>query len=100
VNPDHEGRKYFNIAEMLQGDEAFKAYNKGMEVLKNDIKTWKEAGMKEEVDHGKSQLASAYASLCELHMSPPHCDAPSAEKTCEKLLKQGLEQDASNLDCL
>lgn len=33
-------------------------------------------------------------------MSPPYCDAPNAEKTCETLLEKGLQIEPQNLDCL
>jgi len=33
-------------------------------------------------------------------MSPPFCDAPDAEETCEKLLQNGLTIDPTNVDCL
>lgn len=44
LNPNKEGRKYFNLAEMLKGQEALDVYEKGIQVLKSDIESWKVAG--------------------------------------------------------
>ena len=34
LNPNREGRKYLNFAEMLSGQESLQMYKKGVEVLK------------------------------------------------------------------
>ena len=36
LNPNKEGLKYLNFAEMLRGHESLQMYKKGIEVLRND----------------------------------------------------------------
>jgi len=40
LNPDSEGRKYLNLAEMLTGHESLKMYRKGIEVLTKDYDSY------------------------------------------------------------
>ena len=48
LNPNNDGRKYLNYAEMLKGIEAVQMFRKGFEVLQKDITSFKSAGMHEE----------------------------------------------------
>ena len=41
LNPNREGRKYLNFAEMLNGNESLQMYKKGIEVLKMDSNRYK-----------------------------------------------------------
>ena len=40
LNPNKEGLKYLNYAEMLRGQESLQLYRKGIEVLQADIQTY------------------------------------------------------------
>lgn len=48
LNPNKEGRKYLNYAEMLSSTESVQMYKKGIEVLKNDAESYKVGGREED----------------------------------------------------
>eukprot|EP00347_Sterkiella_histriomuscorum_P001421 403372102 len=100
LNPNKEGRKYLNFAEMLTGADAVQMYRKGIEVFQKDLVGLKAAGMHEEAKLINKQTASAFSSIAELFMSEPLCDEPDAESECERCLREALKVDPTNLDAL
>jgi len=43
LNPNKDGQKYLNFAEMLKGQEAIQIYRKGIEVLSSDYERHSQA---------------------------------------------------------
>lgn len=56
---------------MLSGLEAVQMYRKGIEVIQKDIVVLKAAGMTEEFNLTRQQMASAFASIAEEFMKDP-----------------------------
>lgn len=48
LNPQKEGLKYLNLAEMLAGNESLQMYRRGIEVLKNDAERLRKGYREEE----------------------------------------------------
>ena len=48
----------------------------------------------------KTQMASAYATIAELYMTPPLCDDNDAESQCENSFAEALKIDSTNVDAL
>ena len=99
LNPNKEGRKYLNFAQMLTSFESLQMYNKGVEVLETDAENYKKGLRHEDYALTIKQIASAYASLADLYMTDL-CDEPNAEEKCEESLKKALEKDSDNIDAL
>lgn len=78
LNPNKEGRKYLNYAEMLKGHESLQMYKKGIEVLYKDFSDYKAGLRNEDADRAEKQIASAYASIADLYMTDL-CDEANAE---------------------
>ncbi|CAI2374946.1 unnamed protein product [Moneuplotes crassus] len=103
--PEENGTKYLIAAENLQGAEAVDYYKKGIEVLEKDQIRIQESSSEEtkgeeEKINIPSKIASALSSIAELYMTPPLCDLPEAEETCEGALQKAFEIENDNLDAL
>ena len=59
LNPNREGRKYLNFAEMLSGNESLQMYKKGIEVLKMDSNRYKEGMRMDDAAIAMKHVASA-----------------------------------------
>lgn len=99
LNPNKEGRKYLNYAEMLTNMESLQMYQKGIEVLHKDLEDQLQRNQMEEVHLTKKQIASAQASIADLYMTDL-CDEPNAESNCEVALNEALKMDSNNIDAL
>jgi tetratricopeptide (TPR) repeat protein len=79
LNPERDGQKYMNLAEMLSGADAVQMYIQGIKVLKTDYERFKASLNKTQENLCKKQMASAHASIAESYMTEPLCDEPDAE---------------------
>ena len=69
---------------MSEGAEAVQLYQKALQVLASDQKRYQDSLNVNQTNLSLKQQASAYASICELYMTPPLCDEADAEATCEQ----------------
>lgn len=99
LNPNREGRKYLNFAQMLTSFESLQMYNKGVQVLETDAESYKKGLRHEDSALATKQIATAYASLADLYMTDL-CDEPNAEAKCEESLQKALEKEPDNMDAL
>ena len=51
LNPERDGQKYMNLAEMLSGAEAVQMQRKGISVMKNDMERYRQAGNQVQEQH-------------------------------------------------
>lgn len=79
--------KYFSLAQLSSGKEAFELYKAGINILSQNL----------DEDGSRTQLATAYAAIAELHMSDL-CDEEGAEEICENSLKAAIEADPSCIE--
>ena len=79
LNPEKDGQKYLNLAEMLTGAEAVQMYLKGIKVLQGDHSRFQQSLNSGQEAHTLRQMASAHASIAESYMTEPLCDDSDAE---------------------
>lgn len=99
LNPNKEGRKYLNFAQMLTSFESLQMYKRGIQVLESDAESYCEGLRYDEQALAIKQVATAYASLADLYMTDL-CDEPNAEQECENGLQSALAKDPENIDAL
>jgi len=63
-----EGRKYLNLGEMLEGQEAVQTYRKAIEVLTQDQNRYEMIFDVQQATLARRQSASAFACIAELMM--------------------------------
>ena len=100
LNPEKDGQKYLNLAEMLTGAEAVQMYLKGISVLQGDHSRFQQSLNSGQEAHCLRQMASAHASIAESYMTEPLCDDSDAENQCEQNIEQALQMQPENLDAL
>lgn len=100
LNPQQDGQKYCNLAEMNKGQDAVQLYREGIRVLESDATRHADSHSEAMSALAVRQRASAMASIAELYMTAPLCDEANAEQTCEECLATALQVDADNLDAL
>jgi tetratricopeptide (TPR) repeat protein len=97
LNPNKEGLKYLNYAEMLRGQESLQMYKKGIQVLRADIEVYQAGKREDDVTVAVRHIGSACASMADLYMTDL-CDEPDAEQRCQQALKEAFEVDKDNIE--
>ena len=69
LNPNKEGLKYLNYAEMLRGQESLQMYKKGIDVLQVDVQSYQIAKREDDITVAVRHIGSAYASIADLYMT-------------------------------
>ena len=69
LNPNADGVKYLQLAEMLQGLPSVQMYKKGISVLENDAAKMDTAMKPEEKQNIIKQIASSWASIADIFMT-------------------------------
>jgi len=102
LSPEDNWIKYMNLGQLLQGSEAFRCYNKGIELMFNrrsKIQSGEILEREGELEGLAKEIASALCSQAELFMTDA-CFEENAESECEGLLNKALEVDPSNAETL
>ncbi|KAF6265906.1 TPR-like protein [Scenedesmus sp. NREL 46B-D3] len=90
LSPDTGFEKYMYLGQLLQGEEAVAATQKGVELLQLDVERSRQAG---HASKGPSkQLAAALCSLAEMKMSQAE-DMAAVAGDSERLLQQARSAD-------
>lgn len=93
LSPDTGFEKYMYLGQLLQGEEAVAATQKGVELLQEDVERSRQAG---QGSKGPSkQLAAALCSLAEMKMSQAE-DVAAVAGEAEGLLQRARSADPSS----
>jgi len=94
IDPNHNGDKYMELAQLCEHKTAIELYLKGIQVYQNKL------SVKPDDQGIKSSIASGYAAAAELYMTSDLCNAPNAEELVENYLTNAISYDDSNCDAL
>ncbi|XP_065574049.1 uncharacterized protein LOC136036043 isoform X1 [Artemia franciscana] len=87
LQPEQGYKKYFSVAQLLEGSDSVNCYLKGIEIAEKDD------GASNSGIH--KEISSAYCSLSELYMTDL-CFEDNAESLCEQYVKKSIELDETN----
>eukprot|EP00698_Gefionella_okellyi_P012807 TRINITY_DN3473_c0_g1_i2.p1 TRINITY_DN3473_c0_g1~~TRINITY_DN3473_c0_g1_i2.p1 ORF type:complete len:301 (+),score=86.77 TRINITY_DN3473_c0_g1_i2:212-1114(+) len=95
--PNENFTKYLNIALLLEGTEAVRAFSYGIQLIQAEI-TAVQAGEHEgDAKWLSSQLCSAYVSLADVYLTDL-CFDENAETFCEQYLASAVQADPTSYE--
>ncbi|KAH7650406.1 TPR repeat [Cryptosporidium bovis] len=103
VDPSDDHIKYFNLGQILEGEESLFIWKKGIEILINKLRIM-EANSPEDFSNEqlyflKNQLCSAFCAVIELYMTDL-CDNEDAETEIQKYLEKSEKIDKDHFETL
>jgi len=90
--PEVGASKYMNMGQILEGKEALRHYEKGLELLMRDKDNAKD---EEERQSIVERIVSGLGAMVEIYMTD-ECFDDNAEPECQRLLSEALRLDPSN----
>ncbi|KAF7459084.1 putative assembly chaperone of rpl4 [Cryptosporidium felis] len=105
ISPDDDYIKYFNLAQILDGEQSLFYWKRGIKLLFlliNKLETNDSMGndsIIEQLKFMKNQLCSAYCAISELFMTDL-CDLEEAETEIQKYLSKATEINDSHFETL
>lgn len=94
LSPNENESNYLYVGQQCFGNAAKSAFEKGVVLMRDKLKTLKNEKLKKEI---KSQISSVYVSIAELFLTDL-CQTNDAQIECEKYLSLSLEFDANNIE--
>jgi tetratricopeptide (TPR) repeat protein len=91
LSPEEGASKYMNMAQILEGQDSLKHYQKGIELLQKE----KENAQSEDQQSITERIATGLVAMAEIYMTD-ECDAENAESECDRLLTEALRIDPLN----
>jgi len=88
--------KYFQLAQLFQGEEAAKYYLLGIEILEKELTQKNDP---KELEDARKDLAQSYSALAELYQSDL-MEAPNSLEECKQFIDKALAVDPKSLDVL
>ena len=98
LDPEHNGEKYYVLAQLIIETNpklSFQYFQKGITIYINELNS----NPTKDPNEIKSNIASGYASIIDLHMHSL-CDEVNAENICEESVKEGMKYDSQSVELL
>lgn len=96
ISPDEGFSKYMNLGQLLDGQEAVIAFNKGIQLMiaSRDSETL-QAAASNNSSASQTEISTAYCSLAEMYLTD-ECFKEEAETKCYECCQKAIEYDAAN----
>jgi len=96
ISPDEGYSKYMNLGQLLDGQEAVTAFNKGIQLMiaSRDNETL-QAAASNNSSASATEISTAYCSLAEMYLTD-ECFKEEADTKCYECCQKAIEYDATN----
>jgi len=100
LNPLDNISKYLQLAQLLEGNEAIRLFERGVSLIQHqkeqlESNSQRTDAQNEELITIGNQLSCAFCSMAEIYLTDC-CFEENAEAECQRLLNCALDQDPSN----
>ncbi|XP_058940486.2 uncharacterized protein [Pocillopora verrucosa] len=96
ISPDQGYSKFMNLGQLLEGQEAVAAFNKGIQLMiaskDNDTA---QASASDSTVASSTEISTAYCSLAEMYLTD-ECFKEEADSKCYECCQKAVEFDATN----
>ncbi|KAH8741050.1 TPR repeat protein [Cryptosporidium ryanae] len=104
VDPSDDYIKYFNLGQILEGEESLSIWKKGIDILANKLRTMEtnnnfKNSSNEQICFLKDQLCSAFCAVTELYMTDL-CDEEGAEAEIQRYLDKSEKINEDHFETL
>jgi len=94
ISPDEGHLKYMNLGQLLEGQEAVDAYNKGIQLMLAN-KDATQAAASNNPCASPAEISTAYCSLAEMYLTD-ECFKEEAATKCTECCQKAIECDPTN----
>lgn len=94
ISPEDGHSKYMNLGQLLEGQEAVAAYNKGIELMLANKDT-AQAAASNSLPASPAEISTAYCSLAEMYLTD-ECFKDEAAAKCSECCQKAMEYDPTN----
>uniref|UniRef100_A0A6B2LBX4 Uncharacterized protein n=1 Tax=Arcella intermedia TaxID=1963864 RepID=A0A6B2LBX4_9EUKA len=96
LDPEGSPSKYLNLAQLLEGQQSLKNYQKALQLLGRDKAL---AKTEEESTSVRDRMVSCLSAMAEIYLTD-ECFAENAESECNRLLLEALQLNPQHTEAL